>query len=65
MKTIIDNIIQNLEKVKTLIDENEKYPSQITNVIMELSSLSCGLLISLNEPKPTYIEKNERRFYSC
>ena len=67
MKTIIDNIIQNLEKAKKFIVDDEKYSTKITDIILELGNMSSALVIALDSPNSKLAdkEKTERRYFAC
>lgn len=65
MKTIIDNAIQNLQKVKDNFIDGKKYPSIIVDKVLDLSSLINALVIAVKENSFEENEKNERRYFSC
>ena len=65
MKTIIDNAIQNLQKLKNNFIDGKKYPSIIVDKVLDLSSLINALTIAVKENSVEESEKNERRYFSC
>lgn len=51
MKTIINQVIENLEIVKNNIDDETFYPTPIREAILDLGSLSRALLLAVIENK--------------
>ena len=65
MKTIIDNAIQNLEKIKTNLIDGKKYPSNIIDKVLDLSVLINALVIAVKENSVEENKKVERRIFLC
>lgn len=65
MKTIIDNAIQNLEKIKTNLIDGKKYPSNIVDKVLDLSVLINALAIAVKENSVKENKKVEGRIFLC
>jgi hypothetical protein len=66
LKTIIDNAINNLQKIKNNIDDAKTYPTQLKYKLLDLSELVTALVIVFNEN--TNVEEykeNERKIFLC
>lgn len=51
MKTIIDNVINNLQKIKNNIDDETTYSTETKEAILNLSSITSALLLTIIEHK--------------